>query len=180
MHGTVCAILVLLLSLAATSAHAQPTAAPAPTEADALAHLEAGIAAYRAADYATAYREFALAHDSAPDKPNPYRWLALTEAKLGDCVAARAHAAEFLARVPPDDPRAPELIQLRVVCDRAAPPTGTPPSPAPSRPITRRWWFWTAVVGGAAAVAGTIFLATRGDDPTELPPITCNASGCGP
>jgi hypothetical protein len=181
MHGRVCAILVLLLlPLVAATARAQPAAS---AEADALAHLEAGIAAYRAADYATAYREFSLAHDGAPDKPNPYRWLALTEAKLGDCTAARAHAAEFLARVPPDDPRAPELIQLRVVCDRAAPPTGTsttPPSPAPSRPITRRWWFWTAIAGGAAVVAGAIILTTRADDPTELPPIVCNASGCGP
>jgi len=30
------------------------------------------------------------------------------------------------------------------------------------RPITKEWWFWTAVVGGAALVGGGIYLLTRG------------------
>ncbi len=30
------------------------------------------------------------------------------------------------------------------------------------RPITKEWWFWTAVVGGAALLGGGIYLLTRG------------------
>ena len=30
------------------------------------------------------------------------------------------------------------------------------------RPITKEWWFWTAIVGGAALVGGGIYLLTRG------------------
>lgn len=29
-------------------------------------------------------------------------------------------------------------------------------------PLTRKWWFWTAVVGGAALVGGGLFLLSRG------------------
>ena len=36
-----------------------------------------------------------------------------------------------------------------------------------NRPITKEWWFWTAVVGGAALVGGGIYLLTRG---TSAPP----------
>lgn len=190
MRRRVCSIL-LLVQLVAFGARAQPSpdAAPAPpadaaptnaasADADALAHLEAGITAYRAGDYSTAYRELTLANTGAPDKPNPYRWLARTEAKLGDCAGVRAHVGEFLARVPPDDPRAPELIQLRVACDHAGDGQGPTP-PGTSRPLVKRWWFWTAVIGGAAVIAGAIVLATRSDT-NEYPPIQCNASGCAP
>jgi hypothetical protein len=168
--------ILLLLQLLAVGVRAQP--AP-DAEADALAHLEAGIAAYRAGDYSTAYREFTAASTGAPDKPNPYRWLARTEGKLGDCAGVRVHVREFLARVPAGDPRAPEMIQLRVACDHAAAPVD-PTVGSPSRPLVRRWWFWTAVIGGAAVIAGAVVLATRSDGPNELPPIQCNASGCAP
>jgi len=56
-------------------------------DAVALDHLDRGIAAYRLGDYATAHRELGLAQELAPDHPNPYRWLALTELKQGDCRA---------------------------------------------------------------------------------------------
>jgi hypothetical protein len=51
----------------------------------------------------------------------------------------------------------------------------------PSTPITRRWWFVPAIVVGAAAVTGAIVLATRdSEDPTTIPGIECDASGCRP
>jgi hypothetical protein len=175
--------ILLLLQLLTTVAIAQPAPDAAPAmdaddrEAVALAHQEAGIAAYRAGDYAVAHDEFARASAAAPDKANPYRWLARTEAKLGDCAGVRVNAGEFLARVPPDDPRAPEVIQLRVACDHAAGPATPVPS---STPVTRTWWFWTAVIGGAAVVAGAVVLLASGGGENEYPPILCNASGCTP
>ncbi len=46
--------------------------------------------------------------------------------------------------------------------------TRSEPSPQPSSPIYKRWWFWTAagaVAAGAATVA--VIMATR--DPTKIP-----------
>lgn len=89
-----------------------------PSEAAALEHMNRGVAAFRAKQFARAHSEFAAASELAPDRPNPYRWLALTEVQTGDCPRAVVHAEAFLARVPPDDPRAPELIRVRDLCRR--------------------------------------------------------------
>src|SRR5262245_16330517 len=72
------AAIVALVQLAAAVARADPAA-----DALALAHLESGVAAYRAGDLAHAHLELTAAQQLAPDRANPYRWLALTEAKLG-------------------------------------------------------------------------------------------------
>jgi PEGA domain len=87
-------------------------------ETAALAHLDRGVAAFRAKDFARAHREFAAASELAPDRANPYRWLALTEVQIGDCPRAVVHAEAFLSRVPPDDPRAAELVRIRDLCRR--------------------------------------------------------------
>ncbi len=97
------------------------TAAADATEAAAQVHLDRGIAAFRAGDYPVAHRELAAASDLAPHKPNPYRWLALTDVQLGDCAHALEDIASFLSRVPPDDLRVSELVRLRELCQR----TGT-------------------------------------------------------
>lgn len=101
------------------------TAAAPRARADDLAaaqqHLDAGVAAYDAGDFARAKTELVAARDLAPDKPNPYRWLALAEQRLGDCTGAVAHVEGFLARVPADDARIGELVRLRDQCKR----TGT-------------------------------------------------------
>lgn len=91
-----------------------------PTEAAALVHLHRGVAAFRAGDFGLAHREFEAARELAPDRPNPYRWLALTEVQTGDCRRAIANAEAFLSRVAADDPRAPELVRVRELCARTA------------------------------------------------------------
>jgi hypothetical protein len=103
-----------------------------PSEQAALVHLDRGVAAFRARDYSRAHREFQAASDLAPDRPNPYRWLALTEMQLGDCRGAVGHADGFLSRVAAGDPRAPELVRLREVCSRtgALAVDSTPPRAA--------------------------------------------------
>jgi tetratricopeptide (TPR) repeat protein len=147
----------------------------------ALDHLDRGVAAYRLGDYDTAHKELGLAQELAPDKPNPYRWLALTEIKQGNCPDAVAHIEAFLSRVPVGDPRAPELIAARQQCEhpvQAAPVAPVAPPPA-SPPIYHRWWFWTAVgVVAAAAVGVTVAAVTHSSDESTLPPIKCGPGGC--
>ncbi len=105
--------LVLLFALCAVE-----TAAADPTAGAALVHLERGVAAFRAGDFARAHRELLAAHDLAPDRPNPYRWLALTEIQLGDCAHALVNIDGFLTRVATGDPRVPEMTRWRELCAR--------------------------------------------------------------
>jgi hypothetical protein len=102
--------IVVAVQLAAAAAHADPA------EDSALAHLDRGVAAYRAGDFALAHTELAAASQLAPDRPNPYRWLALTEVELGDCRSALGDIERFLSRVPAGDPRVAEVVALRGRC----------------------------------------------------------------
>lgn len=109
---------------------AAPAARADEAEDAALLHLDRGVGAFRAGDYARAHRELSAAQELAPDRPNPYRWLALTEVQLGDCASALVHIEEFLARVPPEDERVAELVRLRELCENTGALTveSTPPS----------------------------------------------------
>lgn len=176
--------------LAAVAVASAPSPASADdVEAAAQVHLDRGIAAYGAGDLALAKKELLTAVELVPHKPNPYRWLALAEIQDGDCAHARLDVDSFLARVPPDDPRIPELLRARDGCKQKGvpqivprpdpePPVTLPPPPHAERSIATRWWFWTAVGVGAVAITGAVILATRDDGPTELPAIRCDASGC--
>lgn len=168
-------------SLAAAGARADAT------ETAALFHLERGVAAFKAGDFVEARRELTIAHELAPDRANPYRWLALTAVQLGDCPGARDNASGFLARVPADDPRAAELVRLRDLCTRGgvvrhdAGPVDDEARPAPreaARPVYARWWFWTAVAGAAAIATTAIVLSVGDDAPAMLPGIRCDTTGC--
>jgi hypothetical protein len=155
-----------------------------PSSEDAAqVHLDRGIAAFKSGDFARALHELKEAQHLAPDRANPYRWLALTEVQVGDCASALADIVEFMARVPPDDDRRPELVRLRELCERrqAEPQKPPPPPPPPHRtPLVRRWWFWAAVGGAAAAVATTAIVLSTGSDETVLPSLVCDADGCRP
>lgn len=97
-----------------------PAGAPerAPTEVAAQRHLDRGIAAFQRGEYSVALRELGAARDLVPHKPNPYRWLALAEIQLGDCVHAVANIDAFVSRAPPGDARLSELGRLRELCQR--------------------------------------------------------------
>ena len=159
------------------------TARADDTEAAAQVHLDRGVAAFGAGELTLALHELQIVVELVPHKPNPYRWLALTEIQQGDCAHARLDVDSFLARVPADDERIPELVRARDACQQRGVPqiTTVPPRDPPvatERPLVRRWWFWTAIVGVAAAATGIIIYASRDDDPTRLPPIICTAAGC--
>jgi hypothetical protein len=195
-------VLAALLATATGVARGEP--APGPpgdtVENRALVHLDRGVAAYRAGDLGRAHAELALANQLAPDRPNPYRWLALTEAALGDCDSALVNVEGFLSRVAADDPRVGELRALRERCLRspranparagdtgaarpasqiASAPAMSPTSPPADPPLYRRWWLWTAVGAVAILAAGTTYALTR-DAPARLPPVTCDPAGCHP
>lgn len=104
------ALLVTIVALAASPAAADVDAAQV--------HLDRGIAAFERGDYLAAHREIAAANELVPEKPNPYRWLALVEVQLGDCAKARTNIEAFLARVAADDARRAEMLRLRELCSR--------------------------------------------------------------
>jgi hypothetical protein len=106
--------IAVVAQLATTVVHADPTEAEA--EERALAHLDRGVAAFRAGEFARARAALAEAQRLAPDRPNPYRWLAMTEVELGDCRSALVDIESFLSRVPAGDRRVAEVIALRGRC----------------------------------------------------------------
>ena len=164
--------LAVLLVVIASSARAEPG------EAAALDHLDRGVAAYRLGDYDAAHRELELAQGLAPDRPNPYRWLALTEVKQDHCREAIVHIEAFLSRVPIGDARVPELVALRQECLRTAQvATPVPALPPVAPPVYRRWWFWTAI-GAVALAAVGITIGVTHDDGSRLPAIHCSPAGC--
>ena len=190
-------VLAALLATAVARAEPAPDAPGDTVENRALVHLDRGVAAYRIGDLRRAHAELVEANQLAPDRPNPYRWLALTEAALGDCDGALVNIEGFLSRVAADDPRVGELRALRERCLRSARASPAPPGetgaavPAASQvaaapaapppddpPRFRRWWIWTAV-GAVILAAGTTYALTR-DAPSRLPPVTCAPAGCHP
>jgi hypothetical protein len=139
------------------------------TDDAALVHLDRGIAAFDAKDFATAHRELSIAHELAPSKANPYRWLALTEIQVGDCVSALPHIDGFLSRVPTGDARIPEMTRWREFCTRSSDPL-PPPKPV-DKPLHARWWFWPVVGTAALAITGaTVIVLTQSNEST-LPPV---------
>src|SRR5262249_14838729 len=67
---------------------------------------------------------FERARSLLPDKPNAYRWLGLTDARLGRCQDAVANLDSFLGRVPSTDPRVAEVQMVRERCQEELHPKG--------------------------------------------------------
>ena len=190
---------LLVAAMAVALLWSVPARAVEDRDDAALRHLDTGVAAYRAGDYAAALREFEAARRLVPDKANPYRWLGLTYVELGDCTQALLAFETFLQRVPPDDERVTEVRERRDACERAPKPAPAPTTPAPAptiapapaplvaqaapaprKPLARRWWFWTALGGAAAVTVAGITLGVVLGAPHEsrLPPIVCGTTGC--
>lgn len=99
--------------------------------------LNQGVALFSARDYAGAEQQFAKAQALAPGRANPYRWLALSQAKLGRCGEAKANIETFVRMVPNKDPRVDDLMLAwdRCVEVRAAPSVEVAPPPPISPPM---------------------------------------------
>lgn len=118
--------------------------------------------------------EPALAAYRAAQALHPVVWLLVNigrmEHKLGRHADAIAHYREYLARTESDGDselrqKARQYLQETEVEQSLAPSSPpsshvVPQSPdprspaAPREPITKKWWFWTAVGGGVAVIAG--------------------------
>jgi Tfp pilus assembly protein PilF len=158
--------------------------------ADALAEFEAAYANFPSPKLHLnlGQCERALGHDAAAAE---HFQRFLDEARdVSPALRAEAerHLAEARAAVataqpkpvdapPPEPPPAPPPPVLQ----RLAPPPASPATaptklveiPAsPSRPLTRRWWFWTGLGAVAAGAGLSVFLLTRPRDPK------CDANVC--
>ena len=84
-----------------------------------------GVDAFKREDFEAARVALSRVIELVPDKPNPYRWLGLTEARLGHCAEALRAFETFLAHVPASDPRTVEVVTLRDRCrDELRPKVG--------------------------------------------------------
>src|SRR5262249_7971537 len=93
-----------------------PAAAHADKESDAVKALDDGWQLFLKGKLAEARAKFAFAQQAFPEKPNPYRLLALVDAREGRCADAVAELDEFLKRVNADDERYAEAVTLRDTC----------------------------------------------------------------
>lgn len=109
-----------------------PGGARADNSAEALKFIDVGVSFYKAGDLEAAHSSFVRARDLAPDKPGPYRWLGLTQAKLGRCAEAVESLDKFISGIHPNDPRIPEATAARDTC-KAVLQHGAPPTPPPPR-----------------------------------------------
>lgn len=96
-----------------------PLAAAADTEEEALQLQDRGIEAFERGEYPTAYEFFLAERRLVPDKPNPFRWLAMTEARLGECRKAKNTMTKFLGLVPPGDNRIQKVREEVGKCEQA-------------------------------------------------------------
>lgn len=142
--------------------------------------LEQGVTLYDAGDYAAAHKAFAGAKALAPDRPNPYRWLGLTEVKLGHCTVAVANLDAFLQRVPATDPRIQEVTNARDQCkasrldltvgSKPVIEMQSPPDRSFPKPIYKKWGFWAVVVGAVVTGVAIATIAVVANQPKPCGP----------
>lgn len=162
-------VLVVVCAVAAFPAHAR-------SASDALNVLNQGVTLYHDGDYQAAEHKFLQAQALAPDRANPYRWLVLTQAKLGKCSAVRVNFEAFRGLVGDEDTRLSELVEAKRGCvervaPQARPSTKLPSAPAPVAP------GGPTIAAPASSKQGPTTVAsaepTRGDlvtPPPEEPP----------
>ena len=87
---------------------------------DAVLLLDEGVKLYDEGEVQAARDAFLGARDLEPDKPNPYRWLGLADARLGHFADAARELDVFLQKVPPDDARVADARKVRDQCRQQA------------------------------------------------------------
>jgi hypothetical protein len=137
--------------------------------------IDRGLERWEKGDVVAARDSFASARDLLPNKPNPYRLLALADSKLGRCQEAVVEADRFSALTPASDPRRSEVNAIRDSCMRPpaarapVPPTlvSTPSAvpdvadlpPAPQNHALRKVAVFSLVAGAVFMAIGVPLLA---------------------
>lgn len=166
-------LLVLFLALGTKAQAAPPTAAqasddPCLKEAECRDHYQRAVGLYESGRYEAALPEFQAAYQS-----RQMPWLLInigrTLHRLGRLDEAITFYNRYEQASPNDDPETTKKVreykaQAEVLLSAkgstaTVPPTA--PDPVPSgpvatapdtRPLYKKWWFWTAIGGGAAVI----------------------------
>jgi outer membrane receptor for ferrienterochelin and colicins len=120
-------------------------------EQEARARYQAGQVAYAGEHWQRAFDDFSAAFALVPRPELLYDMARCIEA-LGRPDEATIYYERFLVARPDTPERANierAIVRLRAVV--AAAIEASPPPPT-HKPVTHRWWLWTAIVGGAAVV----------------------------
>lgn len=156
----VCLLVVCALLGVASRASAQSSTAAKP-------HVDAGVTAYKAADYETALREFELAYGIDEDPMLLYAW-AQAQRQGGHCDQAIEQYRRYIDSKPTDEQIAAANTGI-ALCKQtpALPPEKAPPpplDPVPQQPSDSSPWYKDRLGGGlviggvASAAIGATFL----------------------
>lgn len=188
-------VLALVLALPSSARAGEPTP---QARAKAKLHIKKARAAYQAGDYDQAVAEYEVAYKLLPlddilfnegqilrvkdDKPaalEAYRRYLEAAPDGAHAEEARGYVQELAsATAPPDKPapRIDENTEKRAV-EQAAPAAPAPVAavvvhkrPSERSSLIRKWWFWTAIVGGAAILAGVTAGAVLGAQQSDPVP----------
>lgn len=148
--------------------------------------VDRGLEAWAKGDLPGARASFASARDLLPEKPNPYRLLALADQKLGRCEDALREAERFLTLAAANDSRRSEVQLVRESCVRPSPTPSrpqiavAPPPPAPKKPATNVWRnsaIASLVIGAAGVIAGVPLLIFVDNKAAGAVPTAVGAAG---
>ena len=168
-------LLGLILALAAQAQAAPPTAAqasddPCLKEAECRDRYQRAVGLYESGRYEAALPEFQAAYQS-----RQMPWLLInigrTLHRLGRLDEAITFYNRYEQASPNDDPettkkvreykaQAEVLLSAKGAAASPTPAAATPdPTPSPpvaaatdTRPVYKKWWFWTAIGGGVAVI----------------------------
>jgi len=178
------------LWIVATLLCASPaTAQQAASRDDELARnlFQAGKTAYESGNYEDALRYFEDAH-ARSHRPQLLYNIGQAADRLRNDQKALASFRAYLAALPDADNRAEVENRIRALERTREAPTPTETAHAAMQtdviaapaeatasddtPLTGKWWFWTAIGGGAAVVLITVIALSSGD--TQQGPINSN------
>lgn len=149
-----CASLLLLLGVA-LRVEAQNCQQAPPCNA----LLGSGQSAAKDQDYRRALRDFEAAYELIPD---PVLLLNIGRAhyRLGNPDQAIEYYLRFQGAVPNPEPEIAQLFD-RYISEARAAQARAAAEANPKKPLHKKWWFWTAIVGGVAVAATAIGLGVN-------------------
>lgn len=136
-------------------------------------HFARGEKLFALGRFSEALDEYQHAYDAAPI-PDFLFNMGQCHRNLGDYEAAIFSFRKYLKAVPKAEDRVQVeayIKELEAEQDKREAAKfrldQRDEEPAPSRPIYKKWWFWTTVAAVGAAGGAGLYFATRSDGPPE-------------